>query len=159
MLQNAEEIKRLSARIDKTVRHRSESREKHREWESACAEFHERYRTLAFPGGYDGALKRIVAGDEEAMEAAICFLECRPYFFRSGYMFKEILREAKRAPRSRARPSRFTGRGTATDTGSAGRGWGARHLVAQSEAFRRALEKAERSELNVLIDPARRRIG
>jgi hypothetical protein len=100
MLQNAEEIKRLSARIDETVQHRSESREKHREWESACAEFHERYRTLAFPGGYDGALGRIVAGDEEAMEAAICFLECRPYFFRSGYMFKEILREAKRAPLS-----------------------------------------------------------
>jgi hypothetical protein len=36
---------------------------------------------------------------------------------------------------------------------------GARHRVAQSEAFRRALEKAERSELNVLIDPARRRFG
>ena len=25
------------------------------------------------------------------VEAAICFLECRPYFFRSGYMFKDIL--------------------------------------------------------------------
>jgi hypothetical protein len=32
------------------------------------------------------------------MEAAICFLECRPYFFRSGYMFKDILRRCRRAP-------------------------------------------------------------
>ena len=32
------------------------------------------------------------------MEAAICFLECRPYYFRSGYMFKDILRKAKKAP-------------------------------------------------------------
>lgn len=31
---------------------------------------------------------------------ASCFLECRPYFFRSGYMFKEIHRKARRAPLS-----------------------------------------------------------
>jgi len=100
MLQNAEEIKRLTARINETVRHRSESRDKYREWESACDEFHTRYGTLAFPRGYDGALERIVAGDEQAMEAAICFLECRPYFFRSGYMFQAILRKVRRAPLS-----------------------------------------------------------
>jgi hypothetical protein len=100
MLKNADEIKRLKSRIDQTMPHRSESREKRREWESACSDFHKRYNALAFPGGYNGALERIVAGDAEAMEAGFCFLECRPYFFRSGYIFKEILRKAKRAPLS-----------------------------------------------------------
>ena len=55
---------------------------------------------LAFPGGYKGALARIGSGDPEAMEAAICFLELRPYFFRSGYMFKDILRKCRNAPLS-----------------------------------------------------------
>lgn len=32
------------------------------------------------------------------MEAAICFLEVRPYFYHSGYMFNSLLRKAKRAP-------------------------------------------------------------
>jgi hypothetical protein len=62
---------------------------------------------LAFPGGYEGALDRIVSGDPETMEAAICFLECRPYFFRSGYMFKDILRKCKRAPLSPEQTSRL----------------------------------------------------
>jgi len=30
----------------------------------------------------------------------MCFLELRPYFFRSGYMYKELLRKIKRAPLS-----------------------------------------------------------
>ena len=32
------------------------------------------------------------------MEAAVCFLEVRPYFFRSGYMWKDIFRRCRRAP-------------------------------------------------------------
>jgi predicted Rdx family selenoprotein len=39
-----------------------------------------------------------VAGDSFATEAAICFLEARPYFFRSGYMFSDIMRKIKRVP-------------------------------------------------------------
>ena len=53
ILENAEEIKRLRARIAETMRHRSAGPEKRREWQSACAEFHNRYNALAFPGGYD----------------------------------------------------------------------------------------------------------
>jgi hypothetical protein len=41
------------------------------------------------------------------MEAAICFLECRPYFFRSGYMFKDILRRCRRAPLSSKQAARL----------------------------------------------------
>jgi hypothetical protein len=95
---NEAEIVRLHTRVHDTARSRGESAERHAEWELACAEFHARYDALAFPGGYKGALDRIVAGDPDAMEAAVCFLECRPYFFRSGYMFKTILRRCRRAP-------------------------------------------------------------
>jgi len=97
---NAAEIVRLNSRIHETVRHRQESAKKRLEWEQACAEFHTHYSNLTFPGGYSGALERIKAGDPNTMETAICFLECRPYFFRSGYMFKDILRRCRRAPLS-----------------------------------------------------------
>ena len=41
------------------------------------------------------------------MEAGICFLELRPYFFRSGYMFKDILRKCKQAPLSKSQAARL----------------------------------------------------
>lgn len=98
--ENAAQIVRLKSRINETYAQRSKSPEKEREWEQVCAEFHARYDKLAFPGGYQGGgvLNRVSYGDPEAMEAAICFLECRPYFFRSGYMFKDILRRCRKAP-------------------------------------------------------------
>jgi len=96
MLANAEEIQRLNARVNETAKVRDRSPEDHRNWQLACETFHSRYDALAFPGGYAGALERIVAGEPEAIEAALCFLEARPCFFRSGYMFKDILRKTKR---------------------------------------------------------------
>ena len=65
------------------------------------------YDALAFPGGYSSALERIAAGEPEAIEAALAFLEIRPYFFRSGYMYKDLLRKTKRAPLSDAQARRF----------------------------------------------------
>ena len=107
ILANAAEIVRLHARIRETLRFRGRSPEQTEEWSRACSEFHTRYEALAFPGGYEGALDRIAAGDPQTMEAALCFLECRPYFFRSGYMFKDILRKCKRAPLSEEQASRL----------------------------------------------------
>jgi hypothetical protein len=98
--ESAAEIVRLHARVHETVADRGKNPAKRREWESATTELRSRYDRLAFPGGYTGALERISSGEPNAMEAAICFLECRPYFFRSGYMFKDILRRCRRAPLS-----------------------------------------------------------
>ncbi len=98
LLRNAEKITRLHQRIKETFPFRGENNEKLKEWQEACRTFHQEYDKLAFPGGLEGAYERILDGDIYAMEAAICFLECRPYFFRSGYMFKDILRIANRAP-------------------------------------------------------------
>src|SRR5215469_12391104 len=107
ILENAKEIVRLHTLVHETFRHRNQSPRKRAEWQQAAAEFRRRYDTLAFPGGYDAAFDRIARGDPEALEAAICFLECRPYFFRSGYMFKTILRKAKRAPLSKSQAARL----------------------------------------------------
>lgn len=96
ILFNAEKIRQLYSRINITVHERDKSPEKLQEWEQACAEFHSSYEALAFPGGWQ-ALERIDSGDKDAIEAAICYLECRPYFHRSGYLFKVILKRAKRA--------------------------------------------------------------
>ena len=104
---NAEEIRRLQSRVTATAKHRDGSPEARIEWKRAAAEFRSRYDGLAFPGGYDGALERISSGDPNSIEAAICFLECRPYFFRSGYMFPRILRRCQRASLSKRQAARL----------------------------------------------------
>ena len=88
ILANAQEIQRLTAHVQETSKLRDRSPEDHRNWQRACE---------AFPGGYADALERIASSQPEAVESALCFLEARPYFFRSGYMFKDILRKTKRA--------------------------------------------------------------
>lgn len=104
---NAEEVRKLHGRIHETYRDRGKFPGATELWKQACAEFHARYDALAFPGGYDSALQRIAGGDAEAIEAALCFVEIRPYFFRSGYMFKTLMRKLKRAPLSEKQSERF----------------------------------------------------
>jgi len=78
------------------------------EWSRACEEFHARYEELCIPGGWDsGFEERILAGDPATIEIALCFLEVRPYFFRSGYHWKTILQKCKRAPMSSEQSERF----------------------------------------------------
>lgn len=108
LLANAAEINRLKACIDDTVQRRDSSKRDHAAWEAACRNFHSRYGALAFPGGCEGMYERITGGDERTMEAALCFLECRPYFFRSGYLRTAILRRIKRAPLSTGQQARLT---------------------------------------------------
>ncbi|HEX2594262.1 MAG TPA: hypothetical protein VHL34_22360, partial [Rhizomicrobium sp.] len=54
-----------------------------------------------------GSEERILSGDPYAMEVAICFLECRPYFFGSGYTFDRLVKLCKRAPLSEHQRQRF----------------------------------------------------
>jgi hypothetical protein len=104
---NATEVVRLRQRIRETLASRDKSPKAREEWRRACATFHAHYDELAFPGGYTGALDRLVAGDPQTMEAAICFLELRPYFYRSGYMFDALIRKAKHAPLSAEQRARW----------------------------------------------------
>jgi hypothetical protein len=104
---NAEEIRRLHARIHSTFSTKTKSPAHLKEWQEACSEFHAKFDTLSFPGGYERARERITAGDPSTIEAALCFVECRPYFFRSGYMFEAFMRKLKHASLSKAQSERF----------------------------------------------------
>jgi hypothetical protein len=106
--QNAIEISRLHSRIHETYKRRDESEQALREWQNACDEFHARYGQLCLPGGWDERFfERILSGDGTAVELALCFLEVRPYFFRSGYLWKNILQKCKRAPMADEQAERF----------------------------------------------------
>lgn len=107
ILAGAKEVSRLHARIDETFKARGNSSRDKDAWSAACKEFHSRFNELAFPGGYQGAEVRIVAGNAETIEAALCFLELRPYFFRSGYMYQSLLRKMKRAAVTRDQAERL----------------------------------------------------
>lgn len=108
MIENAAEINRLRSRIHETFRRRDESEELWQDWQTACEEFHARYEELFLPGGpYLNFYYQIKAGDPDALEVALCFLELRPYFFRSGYHWKTILQKCKSAPMSGERAERF----------------------------------------------------
>ena len=91
-------INALHSRTNETLKERDKNEQKYREWQSACEEFHASYDALAFPGGYEGAYERILNGDPKAIEAGLCFIEIRPYFFRSGYIYKDLMRKLARAP-------------------------------------------------------------
>jgi len=95
---NEKRVNSLRSRIHEAFKNRDINEHKYREWQSACKEFHSQYDNLAFPGGFDGAYERILNGDSKSIEAALCFVEVRPYFFRSGYMYKDFLRKLGRAP-------------------------------------------------------------
>lgn len=89
ILKNSAELSRLSDRIHATVRTRSNSQEDKAQWQHACAEFHQKFDSLCFPGGAE-MFNRVRNNEPAALEAAIRFLAADPYHFRSGY-FKEYL--------------------------------------------------------------------
>lgn len=89
ILKNSAELRRLSDQIHTTVRTRSNSQEDRAQWKHACAEFHQQFDSLFFPGGAE-MFSRVRKNDPDALEAAIRFLVADPYHFRSGYL-KEYL--------------------------------------------------------------------
>lgn len=108
LIENAAELQRLYRRIHETHVRQDESPEGRHEWYQACEEAHSRYAELWLPGGpYPNFLERLVAGEYEMVEVALCFLEVRPYFFRSGYHWKTIFQKCKRAPMSADQLERF----------------------------------------------------
>ncbi len=62
----------------------------------ARREYGENYDDLAFPGGLRSGLNKIAAGDLKAIEAAIIYLELRPFFFRAQYQRDVFIRLLKR---------------------------------------------------------------
>jgi len=67
--------------------------------ERAVAAFHAAVRD-AYPSGFWEVLgagyERLAAGERDAVEIAVLFLEADPWFFRSGYVKEDLLRRLKR---------------------------------------------------------------
>lgn len=89
---NARAITELHRHVHETARERDQGSAQRELWRAAWADFHAQYETLAFTGGISTARDRMRAGDDTAIEYALCFIEIRPYFFRSGYMYNDLLR-------------------------------------------------------------------
>jgi len=96
--ENERKINFLHAQIHEAFKCRDINKHKFQEWKAACEKFHASYDRLAFPGGLEGAYERILRGESASIEAALCFVEIRPYFFRSGYMYKDLLRKLSKVP-------------------------------------------------------------
>ena len=109
MLLNAEQLRALRARVKETSKNRSsdEGSVQWQRWRDAGQEFHLRYDSLAFPGGLSVQWPKLIAGDPGTIDVALCFLECRPYYFRSGYHWSRILRRLKRASLSHKQAARL----------------------------------------------------
>ena len=108
MIDNAAEINRLHDRIHNTHKRRDRGEAENQDWKDACSEFHARYDQLCFPGGpFPDFYERLRTGDTDIIEVALCFLEVRPYFFRSGYHWKTILQKCKSAPMAGEQAERF----------------------------------------------------
>lgn len=105
--QSEQIISKLHKRLHDTFKLRRKSKENEEEWEHACAEFRITYDKLYFLNGIEDYRKELREGNKEALEYAICFLEVRPYFHRSGYMFNDLLRVLKNCDLSQTQKSRF----------------------------------------------------
>ena len=105
---NAAEIVRLHRLVHETAAHKNDGAEAQLRWTNACSDFHTCYSELAFVNGVETARDRLRSGDQEAIEYALDFLEVRPYFFRSGYMFKDFLRVLRNCRLTAAQRSRHT---------------------------------------------------
>jgi len=118
---NADEINRLRQVIRDTAGARWRGPEERERHAAACAEFHQHYEQLAFPGGYANALTRLAEHDPNTLDVALTFLEVRPYFFRSGYMWKTLLKRVQRVSmgtKQRARLQKILGAYAAYRAGS-----------------------------------------
>jgi len=108
MIENAAEINRLRHLNDDSVWNGPDPPEIEMSRSEVCNEFQIRYPQLCVPGGWDiDFMDRLKAGDHATVEAALCFLEVRPYFFRSGYLWKDLLRKCKRVPMNEEQSSRL----------------------------------------------------
>lgn len=108
MLCNASELRRLHARIHETFALRDRSKADLDNWKSAAKAFRAKYTNLAFPYSEAETIDGLASGEPAIVEAVLCFLECRPYFFRSGYMWSRLLRKTRSATLSNKQAARLT---------------------------------------------------
>jgi hypothetical protein len=88
-------LEELHAAINRTVVHRDRDQRSRREWEAACAAFHN--YVLPLDRYLEPACDEDRYTDRELLEFAIRFLELDPWFFRSGYLKQILITRLKRS--------------------------------------------------------------
>jgi len=114
ILKSEAKIQRLHHLISSTFAKRDDNRQSYESWQNACTNFHQSYSTLVFHSdNFEGEeyLVELITHDSAngayAREFAVCFIELRPYHFRSGYLYKRLLRKLKHAPLTQDQLSRY----------------------------------------------------
>ena len=107
-IKKSEEILfRLYKHFKSTIEHRNKSKVEEQKWLDALSEFNEQYRQLSFLNGIEDYRSELRSGNKEAIEYAVCFLEVRPFFHRSGYMWVDLLRVLKNCQLSTSQRKRY----------------------------------------------------
>lgn len=104
---NTEIIYRIHKAIHSTLPDRDKSPSHFEAWENACTEFHNNYSELSYFYKYDDCRKELRQGNNELIEYSLCFLEVRPYYFRSGYLYKDLIRVLKNCPLTNSQMNRY----------------------------------------------------
>ena len=91
------DINALTARVHQTWEARKQSPQHWREWQRATDDFRNYQSSVAALWKAE-TLALIGAGDRNALEGALSFLEADAYFYRSGYLKEKVLHAIKNAP-------------------------------------------------------------
>ncbi len=105
ILERAARVRHAHAVVNETFLLRDKGPSYRKAWQDACSAFHE-YAGDAFAPYRDDLKADLAEGRPEAIEFALSFLECRPYYYRSGYLYRNILRWVKRLPMSQLQAKR-----------------------------------------------------
>jgi hypothetical protein len=93
---NSATLRRLQDEVHVRWRDYKQGRGPIEEWREAVGKLHSQYDHLAFPGGLTRNYELFKAGDPNALEEVVRFLEADPLFFRSGYLKEGMIQELKK---------------------------------------------------------------
>jgi len=91
---NAAELRNLEEEVHRTRKKFGRGEE----WGVASRRFFAGFDRLAFPGGLEKTMKLLPQNALDTIESAIRYLEVDPWFFRSGYIKADLLRDLRHAP-------------------------------------------------------------
>lgn len=89
ILRNAERLQRACWDVTETFAHREDGPEQYAAWEQATRRFHQALDAM-YPDAFRATIERMAAGESDALEPALAFLEADPWCFRSGYAKERI---------------------------------------------------------------------
>jgi hypothetical protein len=89
ILRSAERLQRTCSDVEETFANREDGPEQLAVWEQATRRFHEALDAM-YPDAFRATIERLAAGESDALEPALVFLEADPWCLRSGYAKERI---------------------------------------------------------------------